>query len=189
MSSLIIHALHKRGDLIDIHSTKEIGYSSYITRVEMALEKKYLPKHVSKYGIKSRCFEVPDFENGECKLPYHQEIWDLIQDKRLTRNERIVLGFYFTLSFSFGNKAELINAFKSFDKEHETETSCVRIAEIIENDTDIDHVGYRIYASTGDEIFEEQHNEETDETTYYNWKKQDEHFDLFQYIDEIEASF
>lgn len=186
MPSIEIHAIHKDGHLVNIHSTKEIGYSTYVTQVELALEKKYLKPYFSKYRneIVSRCFcdAPPNF-------PLHKEIWDLIQDKRLSRNERIVLGFYFTRSFVFGHKSELINALKSFDKEHNTETSCKRIAEIIEYDTDENHIGYRIANSSSDDIFGEQYNEDTDEYTYYNYLQQNEHFDLFEYINEIEASF
>jgi len=184
MPSIEIHALHRNGHLVDIHSTKEIGYSSYVTKVELALEEKYLPKHYSKYDGKevSRCFDYDkDFTN-------HKEIWDLIQDKRLTRNERIVLGFYFTRSFVFGHKSELIEALKSFDKEHNTVTSCNRISEIIENNNDEEHIGYRISNSSSDDIFGQKYNEETDEYTYYNFLQQNEHFDLFKYIEDIERN-
>lgn len=184
MASIEIQAIHKDGYLVNIHSTKEIGYSTYVTQVELELERKYLPKHISKYGHKSRCFEGT--VNGD--FIHLQEIWDLIQDKRLTRNERIVLGFYFTRSFAFGNKTELVNAFKSFDAEHDTNTSCGRIAEIIENDNCPDHIGYRERSSSSDDIFGMYYDEEKEEDIEYNWKQQNEHFDLFKYIEDIERN-
>ena len=188
MASIEINIIDKNGDFGSIHSTKEIGYSTFSTRVEMALEKKYLPIHISKYGHKSRCFEAPEFKNGDCEFPYLQEIWDLIENKKLTTNDRIVLGFIFHRAFVFKkDKQKLVSALKEFDTNHNIKTSCGRIAEIIENDSD--GLAYHQSSSSGDDVFGSYYDEDLEEDVIYNINNKSAHFDLFEYIKEIDYSF
>lgn len=141
------------------------------------LEKKYLPPLSDPYGL------IKDYNSRFfCgKVESLKEFWDLFKDKRLTIDERIVLGStYDNVLVKKENFSKLIKAFRNF----EATTSLKEQADLIEsiiNEPEISAIGWN-QTSISDNSWQ-MYDEEKDEYIPYDLDKCNDHWYLFEELE------
>lgn len=153
------------------------------------LEKKYLPPLPKPSWMDQEDYDRKGYyryqmppsldDNKEHLL---KPVWELFGDDKLTREDKIVLGTTFDgVIVMYENLKDVITAFESFDKNHDTETSLKQQADILKEalaDDDLIGVGWNQTSINGDAW--EKYIDAKDEPIPYNLMNDMEHFDLFE---------
>lgn len=178
MSSTELYGFDEKGDCAIS------GYVKNAFRGAMAiwaiLERKYLPslkKPIWADLVEERDYWSRTYSTGDSHLNLMKQIWDLFNDERLTKKEKIVLGTTFDTVLVKGEDIdELIDAFKTF----EGETSLKEQAAVLEEfkSKGVTAIGFNQTSVCSNQwhIYSDDENEEG---RPYNYNKDSNHFWLF----------
>ena len=148
------------------------------------LEKRYLeplpmplwmsPTDYKKNGY-SRTHQMPNGKDDPLK-----QIWDLFEDGKVSRVDKIVLGTTFDKVIVMReNIEETAKAFDEFKGETSLKEQANILRKMLEDDSII-AVGWNQTSVNGDTWGNYNYNEETEESFPYNILTQTDHFDLYK---------
>ena len=145
--------------------------------VWLILEEKYLPQYKPVHESPIRCFKpsrCTTFDNNVMK-----EIWDLVNNEKVTRTDRIVLAT--TFDFCVIRKSELLEVIKAFN-DFEGKTSLKEQAAVLDRlykDDNCIAVGWNQTSVNGDTWTNYGYDEELEESIPYNLNENNKHWFLF----------
>ncbi len=140
------------------------------------LEKKYLPKYVPSWAfdLDKEYSRMGTFDRGGAA-----QIWNLVDDSRLSEAEKIVLSSTFdNVVVMVADIPKLVAAFRAF----EGDTSLAEQADLIEGATDLIAIAWNQTSVNGDAWQSDTSVIEDDDEFYppYNILKENKHWDLFK---------
>lgn len=179
----------------ELFKFNKIGEAEYLGEVKNSfrgamavwdiLDRKYLSPLPKPFWMEQTDYDQRGYSRI-CEMSNPQiikEIWNLFNDKKISRCDEIVLGTTFdNVVVMRENINEVIKAFEEFDGE----TSLKLQAEILKealNDDDLIAVAWNQTSVNSDNWCNYSYDDDTDESIPYNILTQDKHWSLF---DEIE---
>jgi len=189
MSKIVLNKADSSGDVDGDYT--DINAMFYFECLQHYLEEKYLPEYkrprfsISECKYFSRFFLPTKYKkNGDIDFTALQEIWDLFYDKRLSRNEKIVLGSIFDKSFIFKkNYSEFIEALRSFRLESNLNDTYSELADLIEKDNE--SIAFNLGCSMSNDRYSPIYNEDSNVEIFYNVLVNKKHDDLFELLEEV----
>ena len=156
------------------------------------LEDKYLeplprPMWMSEEDYKergySRTCQPPSFsDNAPNPL---KPVWDLWNDEKVSRTDKIVLGTTFDRAIVMrANIEETAKAFEEFEGETSLKEQAKILHEALEDEDNI-AIGWNQTSVCGDTWSNYNYDEEKEESIPYNLYKQTDHFDMFEELNQM----
>jgi hypothetical protein len=180
MSYTEIYAFGKNGKVVDSRDIRNAWRGAMA--VWRILEKKYLPS--LQKPIWAGINDKEDYWSRTSDFTGHglKEIWSLADDKRLIKNEKIVLLSTFDkVLIKKENIKIVIKAFKAFNENTNLNEQAEAIEELLKSNKII-AIGFNQTSVNGDTWENYNYNEKKEESSSYNCLKQKDHWWLFDDI-------